>query len=83
MRNIEVFGCGTIVHGACFNNPTVFHLGVLADISIDLNRPVFLKVTSETLLELDFFPLMEAIPIKVEVFPDCLSAMELLLRRRL
>ncbi|WP_440981025.1 hypothetical protein [Shinella sumterensis] len=83
MRNIETIGRGTIVHGVCFNNPTVFHLGVLNDISVDLNRPVFLKALSDTLLELDFFPLTEVASIKVEAFPDCLNAMDLLLRRPL
>lgn len=83
VRNIEAFGCGTIIHGACFNNPTVFHLGVLADISVDLNRPVFLKVSSDTSVALDFFPLTEVASMTVEAFPDCLNVIDLLLRRPL
>lgn len=70
---------GTIVHGVAVNNPAVLHLGVLADILIDCERPIYARMTTTSAGELNYFPFGLAEPISIDFYSDCLNELDLLL----
>lgn len=80
-RNVERLASGTIVHGVGLENPTAFHFGSLIDLMIDSMRPIFVRLLPDNRAEMDFFPIDRNEPLTVEVFPDCLNDLDLLLLR--
>lgn len=80
-RNVERLASGTIVHGVGLENPTTFHLGALIDLMIDSTRPIFVRLLPDNRAQMDFFPTDRTEPSTVDVFPDCLNDLDLLLLR--
>ncbi|WP_147413903.1 hypothetical protein [Rhizobium sp. WW_1] len=72
---------GTIVHGVALNNPTVLHLGVLADIHVDCERPIYARMATARAGELNYFPFGFAEPVSIDFYSDCLNELDLLLLR--